>query len=138
VFGNDRDRETFGEFAAAALPALLRFGHVLTGSPQEGADLVQDALARCRRRWRWVRADDPRAYVRRVMVNARLSWWRRGSRARLGEAPGTATGGSGIRCGGQTAADTWMVVAGQRNEPGSQAEFLLLTRHDHVLLWNLL
>ena len=57
--------QTFGEFATAALPALLRFGHVLTGNPQEAEDLVQEALAKALRRWQRVRPDDPVAYVPR-------------------------------------------------------------------------
>jgi RNA polymerase sigma-70 factor (sigma-E family) len=78
----------FSEFMAGALPGLLRFGHVLTGSPDEAEDLVQEALARCLRRWRWVRADNPAAYARRVMINAHVDRWRRwGSRVQLGEIP---------------------------------------------------
>ena len=69
----DAGRKSFEEFAAGALPALLRFGHVLTGSPAEAEDLVQEALAKSLRRWRKVRADDPVAYVRRVMVNTHLT-----------------------------------------------------------------
>lgn len=84
----DAGRKSFEEFAAGALPALLRFGHVLTGSPAEAEDLVQEALAKSLRRWRKVRADDPVAYVRRVMVNTHLTRWRRwGSRVRLGDVP---------------------------------------------------
>ncbi|HXL92948.1 MAG TPA: hypothetical protein VN969_28805 [Streptosporangiaceae bacterium] len=33
-----------GEFVVVALPALLRFGHMLTGSPQEAEDLVASSL----------------------------------------------------------------------------------------------
>lgn len=80
----------FSEFVAGALPALLRFGHMLTGSPDEAEDLVQEALARCLRRWRRASADDPLAYVRRTMVNAYLTRWRRwGSRVQLGDVPET-------------------------------------------------
>ena len=88
---------SFEEFAAAALPALLRFGHVLTGSPQEAEDLVQEALAKSLRRWQKVRADDPVAYVRRVMINTHLTRWRRwGSRIRLGDVPETAADDAGL------------------------------------------
>lgn len=47
----------FTEFVAGSLPGLLRFGHVLTGSPQEAEDLVQEALAKSLRQWRRVRAN---------------------------------------------------------------------------------
>jgi DNA-directed RNA polymerase specialized sigma24 family protein len=63
----------FAEFVDGSLPALLRFGYVLTGSAQDAEDLAQDALARSLRRWRRVRADNPVAYTRRVMVNTHLA-----------------------------------------------------------------
>jgi hypothetical protein len=37
---SDVGGEDFTEFVVGSLPALLRFGHVLTGSPQEAEDLV--------------------------------------------------------------------------------------------------
>jgi RNA polymerase sigma-70 factor (sigma-E family) len=78
----------FGDFVTAVLPALLRFGHVLTGSRVEAEDLVQEALARCLRRWRTAAADDPVAYVRRAMVNTYISGRRHWTgRVRLGEVP---------------------------------------------------
>jgi len=39
------DGADFAEFVDGSLPALLRFGYLLTGSAQEAEDLVQDALA---------------------------------------------------------------------------------------------
>ncbi|HEY7147012.1 MAG TPA: SigE family RNA polymerase sigma factor [Streptosporangiaceae bacterium] len=84
----DPGGETFSEFVAGSLPALLRFGHVLTGDPLEAEELVQDALARSLRRWRRKGADNPLAYVRRVMINTHLTQWRRwGSRVQLGDVP---------------------------------------------------
>ncbi|MCP2260526.1 RNA polymerase sigma-70 factor, sigma-E family [Streptoalloteichus tenebrarius] len=76
--------DDFGEFVRAAMPSLLRYGHALTGNPHDGADLVQGALERVGRRWRSVlRIDDPLAYVRRAMVNAHISRWRRRRRENL-------------------------------------------------------
>jgi RNA polymerase sigma-70 factor (sigma-E family) len=96
----DTGGEDFAEFVAGSLPALLRFGHVLTGSPQEAEDLVQDALAKSLRRWRRVRADNPVAYARRVMINTHLTRWRRwGARVRLGDVPEAATDDAGLRRG---------------------------------------
>lgn len=81
-------RDSFGEFIAVALPGLLRFGHVLTGDPREAEDLVQEALARSLRRWRWVRSGDAVPYVRRAMVNTHITRWRRWeARVRLGGLP---------------------------------------------------
>jgi RNA polymerase sigma-70 factor (sigma-E family) len=85
---SDLGSEGFSEFVAGALPGLLRFGHVLTGSPQEAEDLAQEALSTCLRRWRRARADDPFAYARKAMINAYLTLWRRrGSRVRRRSVP---------------------------------------------------
>jgi RNA polymerase sigma-70 factor (sigma-E family) len=69
--------DEFAEFVAAALPRLLRFGHVLTGNPHSAEDLVQTALGRSLRAWRLHRIDDPHAFVRKVMVNSYATWYRR-------------------------------------------------------------
>jgi RNA polymerase sigma-70 factor (sigma-E family) len=80
--------QNFGDFVTEALPALLRFGHVLTGSPDEAEDLVQEALAKSMRRWRRGCPDDPLAYVRKTMINTHVSRWHRwGSRVQLGDVP---------------------------------------------------
>lgn len=70
----------FEEFAAAALPALLRFGHVLTGDPHRAEELVQQALVSTWSRWGRIQHDQPLAYVRRAMVHTHTSWWRRSRR----------------------------------------------------------
>lgn len=69
--------DEFEQFVVAALPGLLRFGVVLTGDRHRADDLVQTALVKTMRRWRAIEHDQPVAYVRRVMVNAHLSGWRR-------------------------------------------------------------
>ncbi|MGN6790810.1 MAG: SigE family RNA polymerase sigma factor [Streptosporangiaceae bacterium] len=66
-------REDFTEFVVDALPRLLRFGHLLTGSPANAEDLVQTALARSWHAWLLRRIDDPHAFVRKVMVNSYAS-----------------------------------------------------------------
>ena len=86
--GSDLGSDSFGEFVAAAMPGLLRFGHLLTGDPREAEDLVQEALARSLRRWPSVHAGDAGPYVRRAMVNTRITRWRRWeARVRLGGQP---------------------------------------------------
>ncbi len=83
--------DEFAEFVAAALPRLLRFGHVLTGNPASAEDLVQTALGRSLRAWRLRRIDDPHAFVRKVMVNSYASWYRRqGIREIVTASPGGA------------------------------------------------
>jgi RNA polymerase sigma-70 factor (sigma-E family) len=71
------DADSFGAFMAGASPALLRFGYVLTGDRHRAEELVQGALVATLRRWRHVHADGPHAYVRRAMVNAHTSAWRK-------------------------------------------------------------
>jgi RNA polymerase sigma-70 factor (sigma-E family) len=61
----------------AALPSLLRFGYVLTGDLHRGEELVQSALVTTYRRWKHLRLEEPHAYVRRAMINAHTSLWRR-------------------------------------------------------------
>jgi len=91
LVGSDPGSDSFGEFIAAALPGLLRFGHLLTGDPREAEDLVQEALVRSLRRWRSVQADDAGPYVRRAMVNTHITRWRRwDARVRLGNPPDRA------------------------------------------------
>src|SRR5688572_14629267 len=68
----------FDEWVAARGPGLLRLAYVLTGNRADAEDAVQDALARALPRWDHIRSvGDPDAYVRRMVVNAHTSWWRR-------------------------------------------------------------
>ncbi len=68
----------FAEFVEAALPGLLRYALMLTGSPHDADDLVQSVLERVGARWPKLRTHaDPRAYVRRAIANAHVSRWRK-------------------------------------------------------------
>jgi len=68
----------FEEFVAARGHALLRMAYLLTGDHGLAEDLVQSALAKAYVRWsRIVAMDAPEAYVRRMIVNQHVSWWRR-------------------------------------------------------------
>lgn len=68
----------FDDWVAARGPGLLRFAYVLTGNSADAEDVVQDALSRALPAWsRICAADDPDAYVRRMVVNAHTSWWRK-------------------------------------------------------------
>ncbi|MFF5987143.1 SigE family RNA polymerase sigma factor [Prauserella flavalba] len=61
--------------------ALLRFAYLLTADRDRAADAVQDALVAAYPRWeRIVAAGDPGAYLRRSVVNAHTSRWRRSLR----------------------------------------------------------
>lgn len=68
----------FDAWVAARGPALLRLAYTLTGNRADAEDVVQDALSRALPRWSRISAvEDPDAYVRRMVVNAHTSWWRR-------------------------------------------------------------
>ncbi len=67
--------------------SLLRLAYLLTGDRGHGEDLLQDVLERAFRGWsRIERTDEPVFYVRRSLVNAATSRWRR-LRARVREVP---------------------------------------------------
>ena len=73
-------RATDGEFTDFVRDhgaALLRTASLLTGDRARGEDLAQTALARAYAHWDKVRgADEPVAYVRKLLVNSHLSWLR--------------------------------------------------------------
>jgi RNA polymerase sigma-70 factor (sigma-E family) len=81
---------TFEEYVAARGPALVRVARLLTGDDHRAEDLVQEVLARAYVNWRRVMASKrPDVYVRRMLVNANASWWRRRSNRELALGGGT-------------------------------------------------
>jgi outer membrane protein assembly factor BamB len=66
----------FDEFVAARSPRLLRTAYLLTHDWALAEDLLQTALARAWEAWRRIDGN-PEPYVRRILVNAYASWWRR-------------------------------------------------------------
>ncbi|GAA2752960.1 SigE family RNA polymerase sigma factor [Kitasatospora cinereorecta] len=74
----DPERPAFDAFVAARYQALLRAAYVITGNVHDGTDLLHDALARVYARRSLIRdAAATEAYVRRAMVRAHISRWRR-------------------------------------------------------------
>jgi RNA polymerase sigma-70 factor (sigma-E family) len=67
----------FREYVAARYGALVRIAWFLTGDFGAAEDLVQAALMKTWPRWSAIARDDPDAYVRKVMLNTRSTWWRR-------------------------------------------------------------
>lgn len=68
----------FDAWVASRGPALLRLALVLTGNTADAEDVVQDALSRALPRWdRIARVEDVDAYVKRMVVNAHTTWWRK-------------------------------------------------------------
>jgi RNA polymerase sigma-70 factor (sigma-E family) len=78
--------DDFRQFVVARLPRLSRVAYLLTGDHHAAEDLLQSALIKVGTRWQRVAAaDDPDAYVRRVLYHERVSTWRR--RVNRSEAP---------------------------------------------------
>ena len=69
---------TFEEFVTTRLGGLLRYATAVTADPQLTQDVVQEVLLRAQLQWRRVvAADQPEAYVKRMVLNEYLSWRRR-------------------------------------------------------------
>lgn len=89
---------SFEEWVDAHADALTRFAVLVLGDRTAADDAVQEALSRAYPRWgRIVGADDPMAYVRRMVVNSHISWWRRAGRHEVAAAeprdPASVVGG---------------------------------------------
>lgn len=70
------DEEAFRAFVVACSPGLVRTAYLLTHDPEYAEDLQQTALMKAWFAWGRLN-DDPRPYVRRVLVTTSVSWWRR-------------------------------------------------------------
>jgi RNA polymerase sigma-70 factor (sigma-E family) len=80
------DGEEFSAFATSRWPGLVRLAYGLTADRWMAEDLAQTTLARAYVAWRRVRrADDPDAYLCRIMINTAH---RRFRRRRVIEQPG--------------------------------------------------
>ncbi|NHC16324.1 SigE family RNA polymerase sigma factor [Motilibacter deserti] len=71
-----QDHAGFDEFVSARAGSLYRSAYLLAGDPHAAQDLVQTALLKVLPKWGDIRSE-PEAYVRRVMYNEHVSWWRR-------------------------------------------------------------
>ncbi|WP_371407048.1 SigE family RNA polymerase sigma factor [Kribbella sp. NBC_00662] len=68
----------FDDWVAQRGGALLRFAYLVTRDHNRAEEAVQDALIAAYSRWTKIcRVQDPEAYVRRSIVNADISRWRR-------------------------------------------------------------
>jgi DNA-directed RNA polymerase specialized sigma24 family protein len=78
--------EDFSAFVVSRWPGLVRLAFGLTGDRWAAEDVAQATLARAYVAWRRVsRADDPDAYLRRILINTSH---RRFRRHRVTEQPG--------------------------------------------------
>lgn len=71
------DVAEFEAFVVGRSGALLRFGHMVSADRRSAEDLVQGALAVAFRHRRRLDAEGVESYVRRCIVNAQATRWRR-------------------------------------------------------------
>ncbi|GIF96827.1 SigE family RNA polymerase sigma factor [Catellatospora citrea] len=84
----------FEDYVQTRSGHLVRFAHVLCGDRHLAEDLVQEVLAKAYPRWRRIADGDPDLYLRRGLVWANSTWWRRRSsrEAAIEQPPDTACG----------------------------------------------
>lgn len=123
--GND-----FEDWVRASSVRLRRLAYLLTGNLDQAEDLLQSAYAKVLPRWRKISAyDSPEAYMYRVMVNLRTSWWRRSrnrewSTDEIPEAPWRA----GMPGEGDAVVESQVLLAALRGLPERQRAAVVL-RH---------
>lgn len=66
----------FESFVLSRHAALIRTAYLLTGDSHLAEDLVQTALFKAAKAWGRIEGD-PEPYVRRVIYNQNVSWWRK-------------------------------------------------------------
>lgn len=72
--GQAHETPDFQEYAASVWPWLYRSAYLLAGSHADAEDLAQQTLLQAFRSWAKVRrADQPQAYLRRMMMNLYLA-----------------------------------------------------------------
>jgi RNA polymerase sigma-70 factor (sigma-E family) len=75
---------TFDEYVRLRGARLVQLARLLVSDRHLAEDLVQEVLGRAFARWRKItNGGDPDVYVRRMLVNAHISWRRRKSSSEL-------------------------------------------------------
>ncbi|GAB4106092.1 SigE family RNA polymerase sigma factor [Micromonospora taraxaci] len=122
---------TFEEYAFARTSALVRLARLLTDDEHRAEDLVQEVLAKAYARWgRISRTDRPDAYVRRMLVNAHHSWWRRRSSREVSVAAVTDWAGAADEAAVVAERDAlWRLV---RELPRSQRTVIVLRYYEDL------
>lgn len=68
--------EQFTAFVRSRGEYYLRLATLLTGNPDAAQDLLQASLLKLYRAWSRIdTSEEPGAYLRRIIVNTRRSWW---------------------------------------------------------------
>jgi RNA polymerase sigma-70 factor (sigma-E family) len=105
---SDRDA-SFSAFFSAHAEEIRRLAVFLTGDPEGGRDLAQEALVRTYRHWSRIKGDDPVPYAKRILVNLVRSAHRRKVVALRHEK--STLPDPGIQPSGVGKVDDWLVVS---------------------------
>ncbi|GAB7190901.1 SigE family RNA polymerase sigma factor [Kineococcus sp. NUM-3379] len=117
-------------FVVAQGSALVRLARALLRDPHAAEDVVQDVLARVVVKWAVVqRADDPVAYVKRMVVNACVSSGRRAWRRERPDDPATLPDRGVVDHSGHVG-DRDQVLALLRTLPVKQRSVLVLRHYE--------
>jgi RNA polymerase sigma-70 factor (sigma-E family) len=82
--GRGRDQE-YAQFVRLWYRSLIHTAWLLTGDGHVAEELVQSVLVKAYVIWPRLRQQEPLAYVRRMLVNARTDRWRKTRREQLTE-----------------------------------------------------
>lgn len=118
-------KEDFADVFAAHHAEALRLAYVLCGDAHRAEDAVAEAFTKMYRRWRRGRIDQPRAYLRRAVVNEMNSRFRRLGLERR-EAQRHHGDDRGVRASDEDLADADLVYRGLRELPERQRTAIVL------------
>ena len=124
----------FEDWVVATAPRMRRLAFLLTGDLDSAADLLQSAYARVLPRWDRVSAmASPEAYLHRVMVNLRTSWWRRHRNREyaVSEVPETAWV-AGLSIDTDVVVESQALLAALRQMPEKQRVTVVLRYYDDL------
>jgi RNA polymerase sigma-70 factor (sigma-E family) len=123
---------SFEDFVVARGAALLRFALMLCGDRHRAEDLVQSVLAKAYPRWSRISAmQRPEAYLKAILVNEELRWWRRrGNREVPLAEPAAEPAASGDEAGAQASRDAAWALLGRL--PGRQRAVLALRYYEDL------
>jgi RNA polymerase sigma-70 factor (sigma-E family) len=125
------DEVAFAAFVATRGPALVRLARGLLRDPHQAEDVVQDVLAKTLVQWRRISAaDDMDAYVRRMVVNACTSWFRRAVRREHAQDAATLPERAGPGDVAVAVTDRDRVVNLLRRLPARQRAVLVLRHYE--------
>jgi RNA polymerase sigma-70 factor (sigma-E family) len=123
---------SYEEFVEQRGPMLVRLARGLLRDPYLAEDVVQDVLARALLQWpRVSAAHDVDAYVRRMVVNACTSWFRRAAR-RERATDQVLVLDQPVGDGTEQLADRALLIALLRRLPAKQRAVLVLRHYERM------